>query len=94
MTAWIGRRPARSSSTWEPFGPARRRDARVESSCPCVAVAPAAFEVAPGGSVALAVARDLADEPDFRGGLAVEVVGRAADGRALGIARVAATVLE
>ena len=53
---------------------------RVESSCPCVSVGPVPVQIAAGGSALLAVTVDLAGEPDFRGGLTVDLTGNATDG--------------
>lgn len=50
--------------------------ARVETSCPCVRVASSPITVAPRGSSTMTVAYVPTEEPDFHGGLAVEVVGR------------------
>ncbi len=55
---------------------------RVVSSCPCITVSPLPACVPCSGSAVLVVAFDPADEPEFRGGLSVELSGRgAADSR-------------
>ncbi len=48
---------------------------RIETSCPCVRVAPGMFPVGPGEAKSLAVRFDPSDEPDFRGELSVIVTG-------------------
>ena len=48
---------------------------RIETSCPCVQVAPVMFRVGPGEVKSLAVRFDPSDEPDFRGELSVIVTG-------------------
>ena len=73
-----------SAQTW--------RITRVESSCPCLRVSPTEFEVKPGQSITLDVVCDLRSEPDFRGGLLIEVNGLQADGDVLCAAQVAVAV--
>lgn len=53
---------------------------RVESSCPCVRVEPIPTTIDPGGQANLRVVFDPAEEPDFRGGLAVDLTGRGPTG--------------
>lgn len=53
---------------------------RVETSCPCVRVTPASLHIEPRESAELGIAFDPTDEPDFRGGLRVEVIGRGEGG--------------
>jgi hypothetical protein len=48
---------------------------RVETSCSCVSVSPLPARVEAGSERALTVAFDPAEEPDFRGGLSVDVTG-------------------
>jgi hypothetical protein len=50
--------------------------ASITTSCSCVLVSPAQVRVEPGESVTLSVSFDPQAEPDFRGGLSIEVVGR------------------
>jgi hypothetical protein len=54
---------------------------RVETSCSCIAVAPVPIEIGPGKQTALTVTFDSSSEPDFEGGLSVEISGYLADGR-------------
>jgi Protein of unknown function (DUF1573) len=68
--------------------------ARVETSCPCLEVGPAAMEIAPGGSAALTTRFNPAAEPDFRGRLAIEVAGRDRSGQPTFRARVRVEVGE
>jgi hypothetical protein len=48
---------------------------RIETSCPCVSVSPASLRLHPGGAAELRVHFDPTDEPEFRGGLSVTLVG-------------------
>jgi hypothetical protein len=49
---------------------------RIETSCPCIRVEPARFKVGPGEFAELVARFDPSHDPDFRGGLSIEVVGR------------------
>jgi len=49
---------------------------RIETSCPCIRAEPASFKVGPGELAELVTRFDPSDDPDFRGGLSIEVVGR------------------
>ncbi|HWE39480.1 MAG TPA: DUF1573 domain-containing protein [Isosphaeraceae bacterium] len=49
--------------------------ARVETTCPCIRLAPVPVTVAPNGEAMLRVEYDPSDQPDFRGELGVEVKG-------------------
>jgi len=55
---------------------------RVKTSCPCLRVEAAPFIVGPGGSAELVARFDPADDPDFRGGLSIEVTGLSPAGEA------------
>lgn len=48
---------------------------RIETSCPCLTVTPSSMRLAPGETNTLTVAFDPSAEPDFRGGLAIDVTG-------------------
>jgi hypothetical protein len=50
--------------------------ARVETSCPCLTVAEQSTEIGPGQAADLTMEFDPADDPDFRGGLSIDVIGR------------------
>jgi len=67
---------------------------RVDSNCPCVRVFPARAEIRPNGSLDLRITFDPAEEPDFRGGLFVDQVGRGPSGEALFRATVRLTVAD
>lgn len=54
---------------------------RVETSCACIRVSPTSIEVGAGESAVLTIAFDPTDEPGFRGGLSVDVVGKEVSGR-------------
>lgn len=54
---------------------------RIETSCPCILVSPTSIVVGSGESSALTIEFDPTDEPEFRGGLSVNVVGKEATGR-------------
>ena len=54
---------------------------RVETSCPCIEIAPVPIEIGPGAQETLTATFDSSSEPDFEGGLAVEITGYLADGR-------------
>lgn len=56
---------------------------RVETSCPCLSVLPLPARVEAGSERSLTVAFDPTAEPDFRGGLAVELTGRGSAGTIL-----------
>ena len=56
---------------------------RVETSCPCIRATPDRLSLAPGDSSELTLTFDPSDEPEFRGILAVEYVGRSSDGAAV-----------
>lgn len=56
---------------------------RVETSCPCVSAGPVPLAVAAGGEGRLTVVFDAAEEPNFRGNLAVELRGLDASGAEL-----------
>lgn len=45
----------------------------IRSSCPCVRVEPATFELPPGQSQDLKITADMSDEVEFTGGLGVRV---------------------
>jgi hypothetical protein len=49
--------------------------ARIDTSCPCVRVAPLTTRIDSGTEATLTVAFDPTEEPDFRGGLSVELTG-------------------
>ncbi len=68
------------------------RIARVESSCSCLKVGPASFEVAGGATTPIDIAFNFAEEPDFRGNLLVEVKGVEADGNVVFTSQVAVVV--
>lgn len=52
---------------------------QVETSCYCVRVTPASFRIAPDEDVELTVTFDSSKEPNFRGGLSVQVAGKGRD---------------
>jgi Protein of unknown function (DUF1573) len=55
--------------------------ARVDSSCPCISVAPSRGRIEPGETESFSVAFEPeADEPDFDARLVVNVTGYSADG--------------
>lgn len=54
--------------------------ARIESSCPCVRARLAQSTISPGGKVELEIELDFREEPDFTGGLLVEVLGQTPEG--------------
>ena len=56
---------------------------RVETSCPCVRATPDRLSLAPGESSEFTLTFDSTGEPEFRGRLAVEYVGRSPDGSAV-----------
>jgi hypothetical protein len=64
------RNPAREPITIE----------RIETSCPCLSIAPALLEIGPGRSATLIVRFNPAEDPDFRGSLSIEVTGLGTDG--------------
>jgi len=53
---------------------------RIQTSCPCLHVEKQSITLRPGESADLPVRFDSLDEPDFRGGLSIEVVGRGVTG--------------
>jgi hypothetical protein len=55
---------------------------RIETECPCVRLDPIPLRLEPGGTMPLVVAFDPTEEPAFRGGLSVGVVGYENDRRA------------
>ncbi len=48
---------------------------RIETGCPCLTVTPSSIRLMPGETGALAVDFDPAAEPDFRGGLVIDITG-------------------
>jgi hypothetical protein len=54
---------------------------RIAISCPCIRVAAVPVRLKPDETKALTVTFDPSAEPDFEGGLSVEVEGHLADGR-------------
>ncbi len=54
---------------------------RIETSCSCVGAWPVPIEIGPGESKTLSVTFDSPSEPDFEGGLSVEITGYLADGK-------------
>lgn len=46
---------------------------RIETSCPCLRPTPNALVIGAGESVSLTFDCDLSDEPEFQGGLAIDV---------------------
>lgn len=56
---------------------------RVETSCPCLRAEPMSFTVRPGESAEVRLAFDSSQEPDFRGGLSIGVVGYDSAGEAV-----------
>lgn len=50
--------------------------ATVETSCPCLLVSKQPVCVRPGECADLTVKFDPTDDPDFRGGLSIHVIGR------------------
>lgn len=55
--------------------------ARVETSCPCLRASVTPSRIGPEGSGTLALVFDPSTEPEFRGELAIEVIGYAKGGR-------------
>jgi Protein of unknown function (DUF1573) len=53
---------------------------RIETSCPCLTATPGKFLIVPGEERILGVEFDASAEPDFRGGLSIEVIGRGTAG--------------
>ena len=53
---------------------------RIETSCPCLTITPGSFRIGPGEKKGAAVEFDPSAEPDFRGGLSIDVTGYAAGG--------------
>lgn len=56
---------------------------RIETSCECVRVTPQSLRVEPGRSADLTILFDPNDAPDFRGELAVDVVGKGPSGQTI-----------
>jgi hypothetical protein len=50
---------------------------RIETGCPCLTVTPSSIRLMPDETGAVAVEFDPSSEPDFRGGLAVDITGYA-----------------
>ena len=50
--------------------------ARVGTSCPCLNVADQSINIGPGEAADLTVKFDSVHDPDFRGGLSIDVIGR------------------
>jgi Protein of unknown function (DUF1573) len=48
---------------------------RIETSCPCLTATPGSIRISPGERKVLAVEFDPSAEPDFRGGLSIDVTG-------------------
>jgi len=65
---------------------------RAETSCPCVSVSALPVSVRPNSTARLEVTFDPADEPDFRGRLAVDILGRGSGDVVLFRATVVVTV--
>lgn len=55
--------------------------ARVETSCPCLKVVDQPTSIGPGQAADLTVKFDPTNDPDFRGGLSIDVIGRDPMGR-------------
>ena len=53
---------------------------RVETSCPCLCVEPTSLNIGAGEVEEVMVAFDPSEAPDFRGGLAIDVVGYGSTG--------------
>jgi len=53
---------------------------RISTSCPCLHVVGQPLKLGPGESDTLAVGFQPSDEPDFRGRLSIEVIGRSIAG--------------
>jgi hypothetical protein len=49
---------------------------QIETRCPCIRVEPASFKVAAGEFAEFVARFDPSHDPDFRGGLSIDVVGR------------------
>jgi len=71
---------ARATATLQNPGSSPIHVDRVEASCPCVQVKMDHLHVTPGEDATVTVEFDPAEEPDFRGSLAVEYTGRSPDG--------------
>lgn len=50
---------------------------RIETSCPCLTISPESFHIQPGERKSIAVEFDPSTEPDFQGGLSIEITGYA-----------------
>jgi hypothetical protein len=55
----------------------------IETSCPCVLVTPPVLDVNARNSADVTLTFDPSNEPDFRGGLSIDVVGKASGGAEL-----------
>jgi len=62
------------------LGPQTVTVERVKTSCPCLRVEPASFKVGSGEFAELVVGFDPSHDPDFRGGLSIEVAGLSTTG--------------
>ncbi|MFI5456162.1 MAG: DUF1573 domain-containing protein [Isosphaerales bacterium] len=54
---------------------------RIETSCSCIGIAPVPIEIGPGEPRTLNVTFDSSSDPDFEGGLSVEISGYLSDGK-------------
>jgi len=70
---------ARGSLTLVNHGSQPVRVERIESSCPCLAITPHLIRIGPHEKKVLTVEFDGSVEPDFHGGLAIDVTGYAAE---------------
>jgi len=52
---------------------------RIETSCPCLRIKPGSIRIEPDERKVLAVEFDPSTEPDFHGGLSIDVTGYAAE---------------
>lgn len=69
-------------------GPQPAKVERIKTSCPCLRVEPQSFEVGSGEFAELVVGFDPSHDPDFRGGLSIEVTGLSTAGKGVFHARV------
>lgn len=76
-------RPASGRLTLKNASVETIRIERVETSCPCIRVSLLPAQVEGGSEQPLTVTFDPTEEPEFRGGLRVEVIGREAGGATL-----------
>lgn len=65
----------------------------VATSCPCLTTSPPSFRIEAHDQRELKVTFDSAEEPDFRGGLSIDVTGSDASGKTVFRGRVNLTVL-